>query len=495
MSFAQIPFKPGMKVGLGYDRLTGNVLTSPAVQAESTSAPANATGQQVLSDCITINDVESLHRALGLSIDAGGSYMGFSGNVKAQYISSCNFSSYSTYVMVRVSVMNAADTLDDPVYTNDARALIVNNRADRFRQRFGDAFISGINRGGEFFAIYQVTGLEASERQDLSVKIRASFGGVIGSAHLNSDINEAIRKSSSHLEVQVHVFRQGTIRMADLTIEDIMATAKAFPIEVAGDRAYAYTVLLSDYKELELPSDDFTFEEITRQQDVLRDLAAKRFEFLRRKADIAYAIEHPGDFQDDDGAVDVGRLRQRLNDIGRAIDTMQHEASACSQRVGNCNFTDFDIGDFPAPTLKAGHAPRPEPQEAPSFLYGGPVRQPGTAQCFIVERGVARALDAPTWQSLYGGDPLKVPESEQLGTLPRGAPVMSGARLVQVRNEPPVFLQEGPDRRPIASNEVFSDFGFKKRMIKHFDTIDDLDEETRPSKDAVTASPIDKRIH
>src|SRR5215470_1798337 len=80
-----VEFKDGMKFGIGYNRLTGDVLPSPAVVG-STSAVTGAAGQQVSSDCVTIQDVESLHKALGISVDAGGSYMGFSGSAKVDYV-------------------------------------------------------------------------------------------------------------------------------------------------------------------------------------------------------------------------------------------------------------------------------------------------------------------------------------------------------------------------------------------------------------------------
>ena len=121
-----VPFTDGMKVGLGYNRLTGDVLSTPAVQGASISSIQGAGGQQVTSDCITITDVKTLHKSLGISVDAGGSYMGFSGSAKVDYANSCDFSSFSTYVVVRVSVQDAAETIDSPTFSPDANELLVN---------------------------------------------------------------------------------------------------------------------------------------------------------------------------------------------------------------------------------------------------------------------------------------------------------------------------------------------------------------------------------
>ena len=127
-----VSFKDGMKLGLGYDRLSGDVLPSPAVQGSGISAVQGAAGQQVSIDCVTVQDVETLHRSLGISVDAGGSYMGFSGSAKVDYVNSCDFSSFSTYVMVRVSVQDAFESLDGPVFGAPDAADFNRHQQQRF---------------------------------------------------------------------------------------------------------------------------------------------------------------------------------------------------------------------------------------------------------------------------------------------------------------------------------------------------------------------------
>src|SRR5215831_18774821 len=80
----EVPFEDGMKFGRGYDRLTGDVKISAAVEFPSATPPPGA-GQLVTADCVIVQTVEMLHKALGISVDAGGSYMGFSGSAKADY--------------------------------------------------------------------------------------------------------------------------------------------------------------------------------------------------------------------------------------------------------------------------------------------------------------------------------------------------------------------------------------------------------------------------
>src|ERR1017187_7552157 len=81
-----VPFTDGMKLGLGFNRLTGEVLPSSAVQGTAISALQEAGGQQISSDCITVQEVEALHQSLGITVDTGGSYMGFSGSAKVDHV-------------------------------------------------------------------------------------------------------------------------------------------------------------------------------------------------------------------------------------------------------------------------------------------------------------------------------------------------------------------------------------------------------------------------
>ncbi|GAX45648.1 hypothetical protein NIES4075_66690 [Tolypothrix sp. NIES-4075] len=348
-----VPFIDGMKIGLGYNRLSGDVLPTPSVQGTSISSVQAAGGQQVTVDCTTIQDVETLHKSLGISVDAGGSYMGFSGSTKVDYANSCDFSSFSTYVLIRVSVKDATETIDSPTFSPDANELLVNNNPDRFRQRFGDTFIAGILKGGEYFAIYQITSSDETEKESVAVKVHAAFNGLLASAELNTSINTATSQSKSHLEVKVHVFRQGTISTADINIEDIMKTAKQFPVAVSADKAFPYAVLLQDYDGLKNPNDQFAYVDIKNRQDVLEDLAKKRFEFLALRDDLKYILKHSDDFQNTDGtSVDRNKLIQDFNDVVNAINTMQHQASLCTRDANQCNFTKFDVAKFKLPIPK-----------------------------------------------------------------------------------------------------------------------------------------------
>jgi hypothetical protein len=351
----RVPFIDGAKIGLGFDRLSGDVMPTAAVTGRGVSANALAIGEQVTADCTLTEDVGTLHRSLGVSVDAGGSYFGFKGGAKVDYLNTCDFSSFSSYVCIKVSVQCATETIDEPIFSPDANELLVVNNPVRFRQRYADTFISGIKKGGEFFAIYQVTGSNAAERESVATKIRAAYdAGPLSpvSAHLDTAVTAETASSSSHLAVQCHVFRQGTVGTTDMNLADIMKTAKEFPVGVSGDKAFPYEIILQEYSALKSPNDKFDYIQIQNRQNVLADLAKKRFEFLALRDDLRYIAKHMVDFENADRTpVNKDALGKDLDEIVNAINTMEKEASLCTRDATKCDFSKFDTAKFNVPVL------------------------------------------------------------------------------------------------------------------------------------------------
>jgi hypothetical protein len=114
-------------------------------------------------------------------------------------------------------------------------------------------------------------------------------------------------------------------------------------------------VLLQDYTGLKNPNDLFVPVDIQNRQEVLEDLAKKRFEFLALRDNIKYILKHSDDFQNADGTPVVReKLSKDLDEVVAAINTMQRQASVCSRDALKCEFTTFDISKFALPQLAKG---------------------------------------------------------------------------------------------------------------------------------------------
>jgi hypothetical protein len=347
-----VRFQEGMKPGFGYDLLNGTPKVSPAVQGTISPIP-QAEGQLVTSSFLRIDDLQTLHETIGVNVDAGGSYFGISADVKVQYAKECTMSQFATHVMVRVSVQDAFESFDNPVLSDDAKDLLQNDtQRARFRERFGDVFIAGLQKGGEYFATWEITSVDQSVRESIATLVEGSFNDLLASGHLDVDVKNAAASSSSHVEVRVHVFQAGSIDHTDQTMAEIMKKAHDFPPTVAGKNAFPYAVSLADYRELQLPNDRFDFLDIENQRDVLAELARKRFEFLSRRNSISYARQQGEEFVGGGDAGFDAALAGELAKITDAINQMEKLASACLRDAKQCTFPSFDVSDFPLPTPK-----------------------------------------------------------------------------------------------------------------------------------------------
>src|SRR5476649_1502701 len=64
-------FSPGMDVGIGINLLTGEALVQGVTGVVT---PLDAAGQNIQSRIIRVEDISSLHTALGVDVSASGSY-------------------------------------------------------------------------------------------------------------------------------------------------------------------------------------------------------------------------------------------------------------------------------------------------------------------------------------------------------------------------------------------------------------------------------------
>jgi len=352
MDNQMIEWRRGMDVGLGYNLLTGTTGRNPVVVG-NVGPIDDSHGQHVDTKCQITTDVTKLHESLGINVEAEGSYMGFSASAKLDYANSCDFSSYSTYAVIQVRVSNAFVTIKDPKFSPDAWGLLEDQNKERFRERYGDCFISGRQTGGEYFAIYQFTSTSEAQKSSLAAEVNAAWTGVVASVALHAKIQTAKESTHEHVETHVYTYRDGAIREADLTLEDIIETARQFPVEVGTGEAVTYAVMLDDFKVLKKPDDDFDFFQIQARQEVLAELTKKLLEYKALRDDMSFILGHLEDFVNPDGPpVERAALKAHHDEVTQAVNDMTDQAEACSKNADQCDFPNYDVGTYQLPVLK-----------------------------------------------------------------------------------------------------------------------------------------------
>lgn len=354
----ELIFIDGMKPGHGINVLAGDDLPNIAVEGVLTPITV-AEGQRITRQLIRIEDVASLHKSLGVDVSASGFYYGYSANAKMSFADECNVNSHSTYLMVHVEVKNAFVSIDNPVLTQDAIDLLTAQKPDRFRERFGDVFIVGLNTGGEYFALYELSGTSESEKEQLSVEVNAAFQGLVMSADLGVKIRGMTESSHDHLEVNVFTFQSGGDNTSgDSTPEQIMAKSHDFAQSVSGQFSVPYSVLPAAYASLKRPDDAANPIDVEFQKQALADAFKQRVDMMSLNNDIEYTLLSNARNFDEFEPFDVVELTKARNDLAAQIDLNFKTASACMRDAKQCSFTVFDMSDIKLPKRKPGVAPQ-----------------------------------------------------------------------------------------------------------------------------------------
>lgn len=335
----EVPFLDGMKVGLGYDALTGAATKSTAVTGTSLTAPAQASGQIVKTTLQIVQESSVLHQALGIDIEASAGNLIADASAKFKFANDIAVNSFSQYVVVGVEVFNATLTLDSPVLTAEASALLAAGNKSRFRDRFGDLFILGIKTGGEYFAVYKVESMDSVERTTVAGEIHARAGApTVAGASLDTSISSDVAKSKSKLDVSVYVYQSGGNNIAtETTLDAIMQKAHLFPTLVGADQGVPYSVLIHDYTELKLPGDGLSFVDIQNQQDVLNFNANLLDGFNTVVNDIDFVRKNIDDFKNTDGSpANDEVLAKARRDCLQEIDAIRTQMSKCATDATTC---------------------------------------------------------------------------------------------------------------------------------------------------------------
>ena len=115
----KIPFVDGMKVGRGFDLLTGTPTSDLAVVGASITPPQKGGGQTVTTTFRLVQEVDALQEALGLSVAVAGGYAGFSGTAKMQFAKQCAVTQVRLHVVLAVEVINSCESIDLPALVSD----------------------------------------------------------------------------------------------------------------------------------------------------------------------------------------------------------------------------------------------------------------------------------------------------------------------------------------------------------------------------------------
>ena len=324
-SQVMIDFQPGMRLGVGYDAVTGEIKTKCMTGMEPAPVPLN---QTVFSwdEAATTNDLRK-----SLQIDAAVAYKALSGNGASGKASVLN-SSFSSRSVVSIVAKNriatsTSDLVSPVVMKTGADALA-------FRRRCGTHFLSSLISGGELYAVLSQTITSEKEKEEFSAAAQASYAG------LQADLSSKTELEKSRFAKSIRI--QGSISGGDnnifMTPEELRNTFIAFRDKVNSGGSVPIEAVFTAYSGLT----DIDQDKIEAVGEALVKLSSIR-DF---RGELAAIQLHPEFyFVDPKSVATVAPVVDKLaTDLDRDLrKQMQRCASKTGDLKENCHFSSIPV--------------------------------------------------------------------------------------------------------------------------------------------------------
>jgi PASTA domain len=289
----RIPYKGSGTLGRGVNILTGETL-GKALNVMSKEQVVS--GGEATYECQITETHDSLMEALGLSVAASGRYGMFSAEGKFKLSEASRFNATSTFVVASCRVQNAFEMVDRVQLSDEAKPLLEN--PEKFRTAFGTSFVRGLQTGGEFYIVLQVTSTNQETQSSLSAAFQADCQALVSSGSFEAAYNQAKGSTSSKTQISVLMYqRSGQDYQLSFVSQPsaVIQRLKDFPA-IARANPCGYECEVADYNTLPLP--EVNMEEVLDREMSLADCARLRLKYITRRNDIEFARENRTFFVD-----------------------------------------------------------------------------------------------------------------------------------------------------------------------------------------------------
>jgi hypothetical protein len=320
----RIPFRGSGTLGRGVNTLTGEFVGKALNVISKEQA---VSGQEASYDVQITETHDSLMKSLGLSVEASGRYGLFSAEGKFGMSEKSNFNATSTFVVASCRVQNAFEMVDRVELLPEAGALM--EQPDKFKTAFGTSFIRGLQTGGEFYIVMQVTSTNQEMQNSLSVAFQAECQGLLASGGFKASYDESQRSTSSKTQISVLMYQRAGQDEQLSYVSDanaVIQRLKDFPA-IARANPCGYECEVADYNTLALP--EVNQEEVADREMALTDCARLRLKYMTRRNDIEFARENRIFFADLPPDAELSDLWERYS---RAVSLVQAHAQKIAGR-------------------------------------------------------------------------------------------------------------------------------------------------------------------
>ncbi|MDA2302631.1 hypothetical protein PDN43_25860 [Bacillus cereus] len=333
----------GMNLGVGFNSATRELHPVPALTNVTRIRDVpNAGGQEVLFRLELAKETISFAKQLNVSSKDSlkiGSLGG--GSTKAKFFSSFKEDSYTVYIFVYVLVNNSQTLLDmteNPLIDGAANLFV--NSPEEFINQYGDTFVYGINTGGEYIGILEISSSTKEEFQMIQGTVSGHVNWEGATAEGLKSLETVIKELNTKFNITATVMRQGTSgEPISIEPEELIHDAVNFPNAVTGNNGYPYSVILVPYNNI--PHPPAPPLNIEQQSETLEKLGNWREQFLKFQNNLSYVINNQQQFPD--SAQNLETIKERYNKISDEISKIVSQANSCFLAYTSCSLPHINL--------------------------------------------------------------------------------------------------------------------------------------------------------
>ncbi|BFT73127.1 hypothetical protein [Paenibacillus sp. P36] len=390
----EVAFIDGMNLGVGYNTATLDIHPVPVFDNVTTASELPATGQSVLFRAELASSTLSLSEQLKVSARASMKFGLFaSGSVSANFVNSFKQNSYTIYVIVQTSVLNATTELDmSKIKFRPEISQQYKNDPDTFIRNFGDSFVYGVKTGGEFIGVLEIESDTTEHFNEIKTKLsgKGTSGWISGSMKASFEQTLSEIKSSYSMKATISKLGGNGIVLSKVTPDELIKEALEFPEKVAGNKGFPFGALVIPYNNI--PISPLPPLDVSIQLSTLEQLGSLRQRFIKFQNDLTFAIDHPNQFAN----LDVKLINEQFNLISNEVSKINQTALSCIANKTSCLIPQIDMSLLTEP-------PKMTPTD-PDNLGTRWVQEVESGNVIWIRRPGTSIFDA-TWKWI--GDPFK----------------------------------------------------------------------------------------
>jgi len=328
MQQTEVPYRNGFDYGMGVELARADPKARGVIG--EVSAVEGASGGGGSFKLQRVETTEELETHLGISAEASGGVGLFSASARFNFARDCKVRSTSLVLLITATEQFGFEQIDEPKLGPEAGPLVADGNSALFAERYGDSFVRGIEKGGQFFGVLRIDTRSDESRQQVNTELEGSYGAF--SADLSVNLSVVARKHEAGIDALAY-WEGGRVTVEIRSPEDLIAAADQWRDSVQG-LPRPYRVTLAPYVIASGPPPP-NAAELEHQRDVLMRCAKLRSQTIDALNLLDYMCdrEHSAEFESGSGVDLAGLQRGVARDLdviaSAAAFALNHPKDAC----------------------------------------------------------------------------------------------------------------------------------------------------------------------